>query len=727
MRTPLVLVLDDAQWGDAGGSKLVEAILLASPACVRMVVLAYRDSEATDSALLCYLQSLSRVEAKLKKPTVRLGPLPPKDARALALSIVGGETVLAERIAADSAGEPFLLEQLALADVEPGVSDATVEDVILRRARALGEDAFRLVEVASVAGTPLPERLITQVAGTHDARRAINQLVGSSMLRRSGSGPDALLYPYHDRIRTSVEASVSAGQKRDLHRHIAELGEAGDVLSSGALTRHYELAGDVTRAATHALRAARAAEKALAFEAAAEMYARFLDFSTEGTAKQEARCARARALYIAGRCDAAGEAFELAARHSSGPEARDLQRQAVEAFLAFGHIAEALDLFVPLLQSEGIPFPTTTRSILFAFVRTIIEVRRLLFVRPRIREAPDLLMAARSDLAWTGKGLNNVTPQQGVILTLASLCFAIRSGDAFRIARGLSFAACGFVPGLVGPGARYLAWLGELAEQLNDNRLRILHRVAVGGHCLMLGDWEQCVRACFEAVAVAEKTPAPTHWEQTIARLWAYSAYEFMGEFAKMETASRDFLRVLRGRGDKVGEVMIVSGLGYPLAARHDREGLGEVIAEMRRLMDEWTVPAGLWDAFSLRLECLHTLCWGDVRAALTLVQERWPKLRAQRLLDLPMVRYPLTSVRNSVLLESAAAGLVDVRWATHRVSRAVRVLARAPRAEGPAAASIALAALANLARDVSGRDYHLERAIGDRCEWQNESGRTHG
>jgi eukaryotic-like serine/threonine-protein kinase len=709
---PLVLVLDDAQWGDAGGSKLLEAILLANPACVRMVVLAYRDSEAAGSPLLSNLHSLPRVETRYQELLVPLGPLAPHEARELALTILGSDTAAAERIARDSAGEPFLLEQLALAGVEQGSASVRVEDVVMRRAKAHGGDAFRLVEVAAVAGTPLPERLLTEVAGARDARLAINRLVGSSMLRRSGSGPEALLYPYHDRIRTSVEATVGPERKRLLHRQIAEIGEADGLLTAAALTRHFEAAGDAQRASVHALRAAKAAEEALAFESAAGMYARFLDLSSDETAKQEVRCARARALFIAGRCDEAGVGFELAARHAAGSAARDLQRQAVEALLAFGHIAEALALLVPLLKSENIPYPTSTKAILLAFLKTILETRRLTLFPPRIRETPDPVMVARSDLAWTGKGLNNVTPQQGVILTLASLCFAIRSGDAYRIGRGLSFAACGFVPGLGGLGDRYLRWLSELSEQLNDNRLRILHRVAVGGHCLMGGDWARCVQACFEAVQIAEKTPTPSHWEQTIARMWAYTAYEFMGEFTKMEAESRDYLRVLRARGDRVGEVMIVSGLGYPLAARHDRKGLGEVIADMHRLMNEWTVPPGLWDAFNLRLECLHSLCWGDVQHALALVQERWPSLVAQRLLDLPMVRYPLISVRSAILLESAAARLVDWHWAIPRVHRSIRILARAPRAEGPAAAALAQSGLANLSRRPDQRDAHLQRAI---------------
>jgi hypothetical protein len=79
----------------------------------------------------------------------------------------------------------------------------------------------------------------------------------------------------------------------------------------------------------------------------------------------------------------------------------------------------------------------------------------------------------------------------------------------------------------------------------------------------------------------------------------------------------------------------------------------------------------------------------------------------------LPMVRHPLTCVRVSVLLEAAAAGLVDRAWAFSKIRSGARVLANAPRAEGPAAAEIARSALDHCIGNKRGRDTHLERAIG--------------
>jgi tetratricopeptide (TPR) repeat protein len=710
--TPLVLVLDDAQWADAAGAGLLQSILAASPSCLRMLLLAYRESEASGGPFLAALDAVSRVAPRHEDLTVRLGPLSKDEALVLAARIAGSDSEVAAHAAEESQGDPFLLEQLALAGVEMGSARLTIDDVVLHRAKATGDAAFRLIETTSVAGVPLPERVLTEVAGVPDARRVLNELVLASLLRRSGSGPENLISPYHDRIRIGVEASVPAERRRAVHQRIAEHGESTGALGPAALARHFGEAGDRERAALHARRAAEAAEETLAFEAAAEMYERLAELSSDETARQQARRARARALFVAGRCEAAGEAFTLAASSADGTEARELRRQAVEAFLACGRIAEAVQLLAPLLEESGISYPLTPRSLLLRFVRSLAEVRLRTLWRPRGKAVPEARSATLSDLTWTGKGLSNVAPEQGVVLTLESLRFALRSGDPFRIGRGLSFPAAGYTPGLLGSGSRYLRWLTKIARSTGDERLRVLEEIALSGRRLTYGRWEDAVEAAERAIQRAARTPAPTHWEQTIGRVFRVTAYELMGDYGRMGRAAREDLKIARERGDRVGEVMFLSALGFTFAAAHDREGLSQVIEEMRRLMSAWTLALPFWEAYRLRLECLRALCWGDVGEAFAVLEERWPQLVEHRMLDLPMVRFPLTCVRLSVFLEAVAGGLEDRQRGLADIRHSIRVLARAPRAEGPVAAEIGRAGLASLDDRAARREHHLNRAV---------------
>ncbi|MBC7171540.1 MAG: hypothetical protein H5U40_03900, partial [Polyangiaceae bacterium] len=499
-----------------------------------------------------------------------------------------------------------------------------------------------------------------------------------------------------------------------IHGRIARFAEPSGLLAASSLTRHFELAGDFEKAAAHAAIAGAEAEAALAFDFAATMYARVVALEPENEATlREARRGRARSLYLAGRCAEAGAAFLEAARTADRREARDLERQAVEAYLSFGHVAEALAVLEPLLAAEGMPFPKTQGAIVYHAAKSILGVRAHTTRAPRPSARPDPEAAARSDLALSaGKGLTNIAPAQGVVLTLSSLIFALRSGDAFRISRGLSLAGTGFAPGLADVGERYLAWASEIAERQDDDHLRVIHLVSDGTRGFVLGDWDRCLESSTKGLALAARTAAPTSWEEAIANTFTCAAYEYKGDLVQMESRSRENLRGIRERGNRINQVMVVSGLGYTLAARHASEALDEVIDEMQRLMADWTVPFPFWEAFRLRLRCLRALCWGDPLGALALIEEHWPKLEEHRLLTLPVISAPIHCVRSAVMLEAAARGLVPRRVALRDAKRSARILDRAERAEGPAAAAIARASIAHQRSEDAERDRHLAHAI---------------
>ncbi len=715
-RRPLVLVLDDAQWGDVAGARLLEAILASGEPAARLVVLGYRSNEAEASALLRHLDALPPLVRAFEEEEVPLGPLDAARAAELAGRILAdAPPEVLRRIAEDARGEPFLLEQLALARATAPELAPSVEDVVLLRARTFSDEARRLLEVICVAGAPLPERVLAEASGARDARRALHALTSASMIRRTGAGPRALCYPYHDRIRSAVAAAATPDGARAIHGAIASIAEPLGLLPSSTLTRHFELAGDTAKAAAHAEAAAAEAEAALAFDSAASMFARAIALAAGVDPERVGRAhrGRARTLYLAGRCAEAGEAFLEAARVAPPSEALDLERQAAEAFLSFGLVREALDVLEPLLARAGMPYPRSPRAVLYRAARAIVGVRLRTMRYPRFRDVPDADLAARSDLAWSaGKGLTNIAPVQGVALTLASLVLALRAGDAFRIGRGLAFAGCGFAPGLVDVGAKYLHWASDLAEAADDDRLRVLHLVSGATRSFVLGDWQGAIVLSHHAAELARRTTTPTSWEEAIASTLVVSGHEYQGELRKMEASARAHLRDVRDRGDRITQVMIVSALGYPLAARHDAEGLDEVIEEMRRLMSDWTVPFPFWEIFRLRLRCLRALCWGDPGGALALVEEHWPRLEAEQVLALPLVSAPMHCVRSAATLEAAASGLVPLGPALRDAERSARILDGAARAEGPAAAALVRAAIAHLRSDERARDRALERAI---------------
>src|SRR5690606_14506075 len=104
---PVVLVLDDAQWGDAPSGRLLEAILTAPEPVVRLLVLAFRDAEATQSPLLLHLDAISRIDRHFQEWTVPLLPLSGTRAAELARRILGeGHEDTLRWIAEEAQGEP---------------------------------------------------------------------------------------------------------------------------------------------------------------------------------------------------------------------------------------------------------------------------------------------------------------------------------------------------------------------------------------------------------------------------------------------------------------------------------------------------------------------------------------------------------------------------------------------------------------------------------------------
>lgn len=714
---PVVILLDDAQWGDVDGATLLERLLTDPHGRRLLVVLAYRDDEARESDFLARIDAIAEGERHFDEDAIALDKLPEEDAVALALGVLAShDAETARRIAREAGCDPFFVEQLALEQGEHDRAAGSVNEVVRARCHRFGEGAVRVLELVCVAGHPVPERLLAAAAALADPRPVLARLTSASLLRRTGSGPDARIYPYHDRVRVALDADIDRGRRQALHLALADHGEATSALPHALLAEHFERAELPARAAPHAFAAACDAERGLAFDLAADAFARALaldDACGQGAPwRAEALEGKARCLLFAGRCDEAGDASLEAALAAPPARRRALEQQAGEAWIVCGRVHDGLRVLEPMLAREGLPFSTSMPSIVRALLSVIVRTRLATLRKPRLAARPDPRLVARSDTAFgIGRGLLNVAPAQGTILALESLALALRAGDARAIARGLAFAGCGFAPFMHGAGPRYLAWATEIAERRDDDQLRALLLIAKSVRGLLAGAWTTAVEAGDEALALARATPAPTAWEEAVARTSIVSSLEYLGELRTMAERSRDFLRDTRGRGDSMTLVMIISALGYPTAAAHDAEALDRVIEEMSTTIASWSVQSGLWDLYLLRLRVLRALCWGDVTTARRLVLEAWPGMEAQRLLSMPIARGPAHLVRAAVVLESLAAGEGDARALVRDARRSAAVLAREDRADGAMYAAVIRAAIAHQTDDARARDALLAEA----------------
>jgi len=232
-RVPLVLVLDDLQWGDRESAELLREITSGPDAPGVLIVAVYRSGGAERSPFLRELSSASPRELRL----VEVGPLSWEEARMLALSRLAasgaavGVEACADRIASEAEGSPLLLEELVRYARERsprpeqgGAPPApTLAEVLTARLAALPSDARRLLELVAAAGGPLPRRAALDVAELGaGAARALHLLCVAGLLRIEGGTEEALIDTTHARIRERALADTAlpalASYRRALSR-----------------------------------------------------------------------------------------------------------------------------------------------------------------------------------------------------------------------------------------------------------------------------------------------------------------------------------------------------------------------------------------------------------------------------------------------------------------------------------------------------------------------------
>lgn len=228
-RQPLVLEIDDLQWADADSLALLSK-MLESPLANVLLVLLYRPREAAESpGVARYLDALDALPSA-QSVALQLGPLGRDEAEELArntLRSLGLSPSMAPAIAAESAGSPFFLEELAHSIAQRGGTEESnigLDQVLEARVHALPPAERALVEVLAVANNPIP-----LVVACHAAGLASGGLQALSVLRRrhfaqgAGERAEDRIGIYHDRMRESVLATLPEAQT--VKHHLA-LGRA---------------------------------------------------------------------------------------------------------------------------------------------------------------------------------------------------------------------------------------------------------------------------------------------------------------------------------------------------------------------------------------------------------------------------------------------------------------------------------------------------------------------
>jgi hypothetical protein len=413
-RAPIVLVLDDLHWSDAGTVAMMRHTARFAARGRILIVGAYRDVELDRQHPLADALGALRREATYER--IVLHGLGEGEVSELLQAIASQEVpaVLVRALHAETEGNPFFLREVLLHLAEEGKlyrsegrwrSDYSVEElgipegvreVIGRRLSRLSKEANRLLAAASGSAGAFHLGVAAGAAALEEnvALDALDEALGAQLLRATG---DPEVYDFtHALIRHTLYGELSPARQVRLHRRLAEEMErvyTDRAEHAGEIARQWHRSSAIQgaeRGVPHCLTAADAAEKAAAYEEAAGFLTMALDLLPEDDARRARLLAR-RGLALAwtlrpeDAVTVASEAGELLAVAEGHDPAADYLAEAANAVSSAN-----LSPLAWRLSSQGLRHIGARRDLTWALLMHFDLLRRM----AEDRELPGIPLVA---------------------------------------------------------------------------------------------------------------------------------------------------------------------------------------------------------------------------------------------------------------------------------------------------------------------------------------------
>ena len=558
---PIVLFVDDAQWGDVDSAALLLELLRPPEAPPLLLVMTYRDNEAETSAFLKEMRERWPDGADARDVSVQ--PLELKDALSLVLTLLDATDDFAQRtaraVARESRGSPFLIEELvrsnrgAVSATGATLAVLTLDQMVSERLERLPEPTRRLLEIVAVGGRPLPVSIVAAASKVEDT---VNEVIGFLSARRflrTGlrDGRDVVEMT-HDRIRETIAAQLPEPTLRAHHGRLAQALEQAPGVDAEAVALHWLGAGDSERAARFAEGAAEQAASKLAFDQAARLFRLTLEHTTAGP--QEVRRLRARfaeALRFAGRGEESARAYLAAAEGAPADQRVEFQRAAAEQLLNGGRIDEGTEILHGVLAAVGMSAPRSPLAAVFWLVVYRIWLA-VIGLKVQERASRDVSPEARlriEALSTVSLGFAVVDVILGACVQARHLIEALRAGDRFQVVRAMSIEAA-HVAAAGGRESKRERALVELATSLaeregtEDARLYLAGPLGIG--CFNRGHWRSAseyLERAVQGIPYGRAGIANSH-------LFAAYAQFFMGDLREAKARMVRLCAQAEDRGD---------------------------------------------------------------------------------------------------------------------------------------------------------------------------------
>ncbi|MBK9032324.1 MAG: protein kinase [Myxococcales bacterium] len=551
---PVIVCVDDLQWGDADSAGFLGDLIARSDRPPVLVLLVHR-SEDTDGPMVATVAGRARTAPE--PPDVRIVEVPPlaiDDARALVqlvTSFDGDVGPWAEALVRDAGGNTMFLVELARSAGSAGGA-TTLDDLLRGRIGQLAAPARALLTASAVAGRPLPLAIAARAAAVTDPAGTVALLRAERLCRVNG----ARVEPFHDRIRAAITDELASGELAAVHRALADAYLADAPEEPEPLVDHLLGAGDTAEVAAPAVRAAAAAEHALAFRRAADLYAIALEFGDlDPDARKATLTARAGVLVNGGQLTEAAIMFQAASELATGDARFELRRLRLEQLLRAAELREGMALAHELLAELGRTLPTGRRGVAWAVLRqrVALRVRGKRFKERGVDEVPASALR-EVDAMWSiASGLAFANPALGKVVQLWHLRAALALGERGRVAQALAIEI-GYlgVPGsaTARAAATAAAHAQRVADAIGEPLYVGLVAACKGFAAFLNGQWRQARTELELGLRLMSDHSVHTRWEMDLTELFLLAALYYLGETRAFVRLTPLYLRDAEDRGD---------------------------------------------------------------------------------------------------------------------------------------------------------------------------------
>ncbi|MEQ1506901.1 MAG: AAA family ATPase, partial [Myxococcota bacterium] len=579
---PLVVYVDDAQWGDPD-SAVFFTELLATGAPV-LVLFTWRTEEEDRSP---FLRALLRAPGAVDHTRLDLDHLAPDDCRALArelLPAAGDDTI--DAIARASGGHPLFVHELARTGRDRVTPAGDLDEAIRLRVAALPASSRRALEAVAAVGRPISAATLAAAVGAEDLVPELAVLRGGRLIRTSGTSVE----PFHDRVREAVTAGLSPAQLGQVHRRLAEAVEGSADPDPEALAIHWRAAGEPARALPYATAAADRAHRSLAFDHAARLYGAAVEACADPALRRTLALRHGAALAAAGR---PVEAADVWLAVPELPVATACL--AGEQLLAAGHVERGLATVEAAAIRSGVAVPRGVAGMTVDLVarRALLTVRGLGWTR---RTAPlEPVVADRLAACWAAvDGLAYIDPLRMAAYQARLLPLALRSGDPTSVARALLTEAgsTAFAGGSAGwaRAQRLLDEAGSAVAASDDPSLPGLHRYSTAMLAYHQHRFDEAAAIARECEQWFLERCAEAAWHVARTRMLQCWCHIWRGRLAVIAEVVPRLVKDAEERGNLYLATSLMTDIGYILGMVRDDVG---PVWDALDARETWWTPDG--------------------------------------------------------------------------------------------------------------------------------------